>query len=141
MNYYLDTSVLVALILPDAHSQNADAWLKKVNPTLVTSDFCTIEFAAVVSRRVRMNNLSVPTANLALRTLDGWLARTAQVVPCAPHHMALAAALVRDFPTKLMAPDAIHLAVTKILGATIATFDSRLAEAAQRHAVAIAIQA
>lgn len=108
MNYYLDTSVLVALILPDAHSQSADAWLTKVNPTLVTSDFCTIEFAAVVSRRVRMNNLSVPTANLALRTLDGWLARTAQVVPCAPHHMALAAALVRDFPTKLMAPDAIQ---------------------------------
>jgi predicted nucleic acid-binding protein len=53
--------------------------------------------------------------------------------------MAAAGQIVRDFTTKLSAPDAIHLAMTRHLGMTLATFDDRLAEAAQRHAVPVII--
>jgi predicted nucleic acid-binding protein len=53
--------------------------------------------------------------------------------------MAVAGQLVRDFTTKLSAPDAIHLAITRHVGATLATFDDRLAEAAQRHAVPVTL--
>lgn len=137
MNHYLDTSVVVALLLQDMHSSRADAWLVRTKPTLLVSDFCSVEFAAVVSRRVRMNALTAENASLALRRFDDWLSRPVQIIRCAPEQMAAAGQIVRDFTTKLSAPDAIHLAVARHLGATLATFDDRLAGAAQRHAVPV----
>ena len=38
---------------------------------------------------------------------------------------------MRDFATKLTAPDALHLASAKNAGATLATLDARLVEAAR----------
>jgi predicted nucleic acid-binding protein len=139
VSHYLDTSVMVALLLPDAHSSRADAWLVRERPTFLASDFCAVEFAAVVSRRVRMNQLTAETANLVLRGFDDWMSRTVQVVRCAPEQMALAGQIVRDFTAKLTAPDALHLAITRYSGATLATFDDRLAEAARRQAVPVMI--
>jgi uncharacterized protein len=139
VSHYLDTSVMVALLLQDAHSSRADAWLNRDRPTFLASDFCAVEFAAVVSRRVRMNRLPVEIANIALRRFDDWLSRTVQIVRCAPEQMAAAGQIVRDFTLKLSAPDAIHLAITRHSGATLATFDDRLAEAARRHAVPVMI--
>ena len=46
--------------------------------------------------------------------------------------------LVRDFATKLSAPDALHLASAKNAGAAIATFDTRLADAARAQGVEVA---
>ncbi|MDO9295884.1 type II toxin-antitoxin system VapC family toxin [Bradyrhizobium sp.] len=139
MSHYLDTSVVVALLLQDAHSSRTDTWLIREKPTILASDFCAVEFAAVVSRRVRMNRLTAETANLAFRRFDEWLSRNVQIVRCAPEHMAAAGQIVRDFTSKLSAPDAIHLAITRHSGATLATFDDRLAEAARWHAVPVMI--
>jgi predicted nucleic acid-binding protein len=135
VNHYLDTSVVVALLLQDMHSSNADAWLIRTRPTLLVSDFCSVEFAAVVSRRVRMKGLTAEDASLALRRFDDWLSRPVEIIRCVPEQMAAAGQIVRDFTTKLSAPDAIHLAITRHLSATLATFDDRLADAARRHAV------
>jgi uncharacterized protein len=137
VSHYLDTSVMVALLLKDAHSIRADTWLTREKPTFLASDFCAVEFAAVVSRRVRMNRLTTETANLALRRFDEWLSRTVQIVRCTPEQMAAAGQIVRDFTLKLSAPDAIHLAIARHSGATLATFDDRLAEAARQHAVPV----
>jgi predicted nucleic acid-binding protein len=139
VNHYLDTSVVVALLLQDMHSSKADAWLIRTKPTFLISDFCSVEFAAVVSRRVRMNGLTAGNASLALRKFDDWLSRPVQVIRCTPEQMAAAGQIVRDFTTKLSAPDAIHLAITRHLGATLATFDDRLADAALRHSVPVTI--
>jgi predicted nucleic acid-binding protein len=139
VNHYLDTSVVVALLLQDMHSSKADAWLIRTKPTFLVSDFCSIEFAAVVSRRVRMNGLTAESASLILRSFDDWLSRPVQVIRCGPEQMAAAGQIVRDFTTKLSAPDAIHLAITRHVGATLATFDDRLAGAARRHAVPVTI--
>jgi uncharacterized protein len=139
MSHYLDTSVMVALLLQDAHSSRAEAWLIREKPTFLASDFCAVEFAAVISRRVRMKRLTAETADLALSRFDDWLSRTVQVVRCAPEQMAAAGQIVRDFTSKLSAPDAIHLAITRQSGAMLATFDDRLAEAARRHAVPVMI--
>jgi predicted nucleic acid-binding protein len=51
----------------------------------------------------------------------------------------LAELIARDFTTRLLAPDALHLASAKNAGATLATFDARLAEAAKPTGVALAI--
>jgi uncharacterized protein len=49
----------------------------------------------------------------------------------------LAERVVRDFSTRLAAADALHLASAKNLGAALATFDSRLADAARMNVVAV----
>lgn len=46
--------------------------------------------------------------------------------------------LVRDFSTKLAAPDALHLASALNLGATLVTFDERLANAARISGATVA---
>jgi len=141
VSHYLDTSVVVALLQRDTHSISADAWLSRSNPTMLISDFCAIEFSAVISRRVRMKSSTPETANAILRDFDRWLLRSARLVQCRPEQISAAGQIVRDFATKLNAPDAIHLAMTRHLGSTLATFDERLADAARLHGVPVLIPA
>ena len=47
--------------------------------------------------------------------------------------MECAETLVRDFATKLLAPDALHLASAMQAGAVLVTFDERLANAARDY--------
>ena len=135
MNCYLDTSVIVALVLRDLHTARAEAWLEHAGPACIVSDFCAIEFASVVSRQVRMSHLSAADGSAALDLFDEWIARTAQVVSSSGEHMEAAGRMVRNFDTKLSAPDAIHLAVAKYHGLILATFDERLGDAARRENV------
>jgi predicted nucleic acid-binding protein len=137
MNYYLDTSVVVALVLRDSHTAKAEAWLQQATPACIISDFCAIEFASVVSRQVRMGHLSTADGSAVLEVFDEWIARTAQVVTSSGEHMETAGHMVRNFGTKLSAPDAIHLAVAKYHGLVLATFDERLGDAAHRENVKI----
>lgn len=135
MNCYLDTSVIVALMLRDLHTAKAEAWLEHAAPACIVSDFCAIEFASVVSRQVRMSHLSAADGSAALDLFDEWIARTAQVVTSSGEHMEAAGRMVRNFDTKLSAPDAIHLAVAKYHGLILATFDEHLGDAARRENV------
>jgi uncharacterized protein len=128
MNCYLDTSVIVALVLRDLHTAKAEAWLEHTAPACIVSDFCAIEFASVVSRQVRMSHLSTADGSAALDLFDEWIARAAQVVTSSGEHMEAAGRMVRNFDTKLSAPDAIHLAVAKHHGLVLATFDERLGD-------------
>lgn len=139
MNHYLDSSVVVALLLPDAHSFKADAWLTRTTPTFTISDFCKVEFAAVISRRARMKGLTASDAAVALGKFDSWLNNGAEVVTCGQQHMASAESLVRDFSSKLSAPDAIHLAIASENSFVLVTFDERLAQAAQRHNIPVVV--
>lgn len=139
MLHYLDTSVVVALLLRDAHSTKANAWLLRAMPAMLLSDFCAVEFAALVSRRVRMGTLAHDNAARTLEEFDRWRSDVVQSLHCAPEHIAQAEQAVRDFETKLNAADAVHLAVAKRIGVTLATFDARLAEAAARHGVSVII--
>ena len=51
----------------------------------------------------------------------------------------LADRILRDIATKLMAADALHLASVKNIGAALATFDARLADAARAQGVEVAL--
>jgi uncharacterized protein len=139
MNCYLDTSVVVALVLRDSHTAKAEAWLEHAAPACIVSDFCAIEFASVVSRQVRMSHLSTADGSAVLDLFDEWITRTAQLVTSSGEHMEAAGRMVRDFDTKLSAPDAIHLAVAKHRGLVLVTFDQRLSDAARRENVKIVV--
>ena len=130
MDHYLDTSVIVSMIVTDAHTTKATTWFEKTEPRSLVSSFAKVEFAAIISRLVRTSRLSAAEGRRALDTFDTWLAGDAQLVNFSKDDIEAADRMVRDFDTKLLAPDAIHLAVAKRLGATLITFDTRLAAAA-----------
>ncbi len=131
MNAYLDTSVIVALVLQDAHPQIAEQWLKQAQETPIVSDLGALEFAAVVSRQLRMGRFSAPMGDAALKLFDDWSLRMAVRVRLSRADMDFADMLVRDFELKLAGPDALHLAVAMNHDAALITFDTRLAAAAR----------
>lgn len=95
-----------------------------------------MEFAAVVSRRVRTGESNENEARAILDDFDELRGQ------CGSHRhgdadFELAMRLARDFSTKLAAPDALHLASAINLDASLATFDARLAEAAERRGVRV----
>ena len=137
MTVYVDTSLLAAAVFEEPWSEPARAWLKRTTQQLIVSDLARLEFAAVVSRAVRTGRFDDKAARRALRSFDEF--RSASLpMSHASDDFDSAEQLVRDFATKLSAPDALHLASARNAGAALATFDVRLAEAARAQGVEVA---
>jgi predicted nucleic acid-binding protein len=136
MSVYIDASVLAAAILNEPRSQAVRDWWESGADPAVVSDLAILECIAVISRAARTKRFADREAEAALQSLDALRAE------CVSHahgrgDFALAEELVRDFSTKLAAPDALHLAATINLGASLATFDLRMAEAARAREVRV----
>ena len=135
---YLDASVLLSLLIADAHTASASAWYSELRATVVVSDFANLEVSAVASRHLRIGTLTLGQVDGALVDFDA-LRAGCERLPHSATDFQLAERLVRDFSTKLSAPDALHLASAKNAGAALATFDARLAEAARGQGVEVAL--
>jgi predicted nucleic acid-binding protein len=138
MSFYLDANVLVSLFAVDAHTNKVDAWIDSDPGALFVSNFARVEFAAVVSRQVRVKAISDTAAREALADFDDWAREMTQPIEAEMRDMILAESLVRDFATKLAAADALHLALASNRGYRLATFDTRLASAAAMRGVRVA---
>ena len=55
---YLDASVLLSLIIADAHTASASAWYSSLSAAVVVSDFASLEVSAVASRHLRVGRLT-----------------------------------------------------------------------------------
>jgi predicted nucleic acid-binding protein len=133
---YFDASVLLPLLIADAHTEKASAWYSGLSATVVVSDFANLEVNAVLSRHLRVGRLTQGEVENALLDFDAMRANCERLSH-GPSDFLLAERLVRDFSTKLAAADALHLASAKNAGAALATFDARLAEAANGQGVAL----
>jgi predicted nucleic acid-binding protein len=61
---YLDTSVVIALLKPEALSDRADRFISE-NKTVILSDFAAAEFASAVARWVRSRELNMSEGHRA----------------------------------------------------------------------------
>ena len=136
MTIYADTSVLVAFVFDEPSSDSVRDWFRRTTQRIIVSDLVRLEFPAVVTRSARTGRLNPGEASAALASFDLLVERSAAL-----RHdradFAAAEKLVRDFATKLAAPDALHLASAKNAGATLATLDARLAEAAKMQGMVV----
>jgi predicted nucleic acid-binding protein len=135
---YFDASVLLPLLIADAHTERASAWYAGLTATVVVSDFANLEVGAVLSRHLRVGRLTQGQVESALLDFDAMRANCERLTHGAADFL-LAERIVRDFATKLAAADALHLASAKNAGAALATFDARLAEAARGQGVEVAL--
>jgi uncharacterized protein len=135
--FYLDTSFLVPIVVDEAGSESARRWWRNSDSDSVVADLARLEFSAVVSRWMRMGSVTERDARSFLADFDLLCAS------CLTHthgsaDIHSAERLLRNFSTKLAAPDALHLASALNLGATLVTFDERLAEAARMANASVA---
>lgn len=137
MSVYFDASVLVALFTHDAFSDRAHAYLLKDRPEIAISDFARAEFASVISRAVRTGRLTAAEATSLFSDFDIWT-RLAPLIETSPQDIKVSEAWLRRLDMNLRAPDAVNIAIAERLGARLATFDKRMAEAATALGLALA---
>jgi len=135
---YLDTSVIVNLLLKEPFSARAEAFASRNRDVLVVTDFAAAEVSAVVVRLVRMGETSEDAARVHLADFDDWLARSVLRLEITPADIARADSYMRRLDLSLRTPDAIHIATARRLEARLATFDRRMADAARILGVPVA---
>jgi hypothetical protein len=136
---YLDASVLVALLTAEPFSELADAFVLANPDPLLVSDFAEAEFASAIARRVRTRESTLFDARKDLSEFDIWIARSAHRVEIGPADVVVATTFLRRLDLTLRTPDALHLAIAQRLGATLVTFDGRMADSARMLGVAVAV--
>lgn len=131
MKAYLDASVLLPSLVAEPTTAVVRRSLLGEGRQLLVSEFADAEVASALSRLVRTRSLGEEQAIVALTDYDSWRATTTSTVELQTSDARMANLYVRRFETQLRAPDALHLAVVHRLGATLVTFDARLARAAR----------
>lgn len=136
MSFYLDTSVLVPLIVEEPKSAPLEDWLRSIDAPVHVGDLAAAEFGAVISREVRTAALTDYEAAMVFARFDGWRAAFAEAVEIASADLRLAARLVREPYPKLLTADAIHIATCQRLGLTLVAHDEDMLTIAERSGVA-----
>ena len=131
MPAYLDASVVVSTLVAEARTPAVFRFLASAGDDLIVSELTAAEVASAISRMVRRGDMSSADGLGRLARFDAW--RRAATVDAEIDSLDLRGAsfLVRRFELKLRTPDAIHLAASLRLGATLVTGDGTLANAAR----------
>ena len=129
---YLDTSVVVALFIPEPSTARVSDWFERSTDTVVSSDWLLTEFASALAVKTRRGELSPRHAKAAWDEFSSLAQSGVRLLPLDRDGFSQASELVRSARSPLRAGDALHLAVALQAGArTIATADSRLATGAE----------
>jgi uncharacterized protein len=130
---YVDTSVLVALIVPEAHSPAVARWYGRTRVELASAAWCITEFASALGIKQRTAQLDAAQAQDAWVRFGRLLANDLALLPLEAAIFHRAAALALDASSSLRAGDALHLACAERAGARgMATLDGVLGRQAQR---------
>jgi uncharacterized protein len=137
LSVYLDTSILLPTLIAEPSTESVYNYLRAINQELLISDFAAAEVASALSRLIRMRLLTDANASARLADFDAWRAAMSLSVDIRAADARLAYIYVRRFALGLRAADALHLAITRRLDATLVTLDGRLAIAARELGIAI----
>ena len=133
---YLDTSVLVAALTPEAQTPHIQQWLAEQDATaLHISDWIINEFSSALSLKLRSAQLDDAQRARALATFTTLLEESIAVLPVAREAFRTAARFTDQAGIGLRAGDALHLATASAHGATLVTLDQKLLQAAPAVAV------
>jgi len=109
---YLDTSFVAPLVIAENASDAVEAFVLKVNlGELTTSMWTQVELSSLVSRKVRMGELSDSQAEVVRREFDRVLGESFELLSPTAADFAAAAKYLEMPKTGLRAGDALHLAI------------------------------
>lgn len=131
---YIDTSVLVALYLPESGSADVDRWYSTCDEELISSAWCITEFASALSIKQRTGQVDEVSAQKAWQQFERLCANDLQLLPIEPSVFHRAAILSLDAASQLRAGDALHLAAAlQAKAGSMATLDGVLGRNAKNH--------
>lgn len=130
MTFYLDTSVLVAVLTKEARTDRMQAWLAEQEPdSLAISEWVTTEFSSALSLKLRSGQIEPVHRADALAMFTRLSADSLAILPVSVSQFRTAARFADQHALGLLAGDALHLAICADHGATLCTLDRRLGEA------------
>ena len=129
---YIDTCVLVAVLMPEAHSATAVAFLEQANAPLAISSWSITELHSALGLKVRTKALSPSQAEAVLQGFERSLAPGLLELELEPQDFRNANACLRGWRSRLRAGDALHLAIASGRGATLCSLDAPFVAAAQQ---------
>lgn len=130
---YVDTSVLVALILPEPQSAAVTTWYGAYQDKLVSAVWAVTEFAGALGIKQRTRQIDAAQANAAWQRFERLCANDLQLLPLEPATYYRAGLLTLDATSGLRAGDALHLAAALEADArSLATLDEIFANNARR---------
>lgn len=136
---YLDTSVVIALLTREAHSERAETWLVRQDPaTLHISGWVITEVSSALSIKLRTGILTPALRATILARWHRVIAENFVSLPITSGHFETAATFADRHETGLRAGDALHLAIASNAGCAVATFDRIMAAAAPLVGVPLA---
>ncbi|MBP8098183.1 MAG: type II toxin-antitoxin system VapC family toxin [Arenimonas sp.] len=139
---YVDTSILVAALLNEAHTDPAQQWLaKQAAGQLVISDWVITEFSAALSVKLRNGDVEQEHRSEALALFTRLTEEAFDTLPASRADFRTAARFADQYQTGLRAGDALHLAIAANHGASLHTLDKRLAKAGQSLGVSTTLLA
>ena len=111
---YVDTSFIAPFYIQEATSETVEEILLNL-PTqeLAISDWTVVEFASLLSRRVRMGELSATLMQTVMESFRGDTDQSFRMVAVTAADFQLASELVLQWETGLRAGDALHLAIAQ----------------------------
>lgn len=109
---YLDTSIVAPLVIAEQSSKAVEAFILKVkHGELATSMWTQVELSSLVSRKVRMGELSDSQAEAVRQKFDRVLGESFQMLAPTAADFAAASKYLAIPKTGLRAGDALHLAI------------------------------
>ena len=136
MSPYVDTSIVVSFLLIDGQHQRARSAVEAMTSPPIISSWTMAEFVSVAKRDLRDGRLPKMAMPSVLQAFDAWCRRV-DVQTVGNSDLVAAYEMLRSDTKALRAPDALHLAICRRLGAPIATFDAQMATAAREVGVSV----
>ena len=107
---YVDTSVLVALLVKEAKSPAVAQWYEKSTGQLVSCTWCITEFASALSLKQRTKQITAAQGQVAWQNFERLYSNDLTLLHPDTETFHQAALLTLDANTGLRAGDALHLA-------------------------------
>lgn len=124
------------MLLLDRHYRRATAVMQSLSEWPVLSTWTRAEFVAVAQQYVRVGTLPGMAIPSVLQAFDGWSSRS-RIVAVEDSDIVAAEQIMRSTDWKLRAPDTLHVAICRRLGAELLTFDAAMASAALALGVSV----
>lgn len=135
---YLDASLIVALLVPEAHSERADSWFaRQATGSLFISGWVVTEVSSALSLKLRTEQLSLDRRAAALTAWNVLREASFLTLAVTDEHFEQAARIADRYDLGLRGGDALHLAIARDAGCRVATFDKRMSDAALQFGIPV----
>lgn len=127
---YIDTSVLMAFLLPESGSQLAERLMTSPGDALAFSSWTEVELLSALGVQVRRKLITRSGARKAVDAFANFVAPALVRLAVDDNDHRMAAHMLDGWQTVLRAGDALHLALVQEYQAELWTFDRNMSKAA-----------